>query len=57
MTRSDAIKHFGSKANLARALGITYAAVHQWGEEIPLLRQYQIQTITRGALKAPRNAA
>ena len=51
MTRSQAIKFFGGKAEIARALDISYAAVQQWGEEIPLLRQHQLEKISNGALK------
>lgn len=39
MNRADAINHFKGIAHLAKALGITYEAVRQWGEEIPELRQ------------------
>ncbi|SEG21243.1 Cro/CI family transcriptional regulator [Marinobacterium lutimaris] len=45
MTRSEAIEHFGGISELAKALGITYEAVRQWPEEIPLLRQYQLKEI------------
>ncbi|HCF5494928.1 TPA: Cro/Cl family transcriptional regulator [Pseudomonas aeruginosa] len=51
---AEAINHFGGKSKLAAALGISYAAVQQWGEEIPLLRQYEIEKLTRGALKVPK---
>lgn len=58
MTKSQAIKHFGSVSALAKALGTTYEAVRQWEEEIPELRQYQIEVVSRGALKAaPKVAA
>ncbi|MEI0926444.1 Cro/CI family transcriptional regulator, partial [Pseudomonas aeruginosa] len=49
MTKTEAISHFGGKSKLAAALGISYAAVQQWGEEIPKLRQYEIERITKGA--------
>lgn len=42
---ADAIKYFGSRANLARALGISRAAVSYWGEQVPALRAYQIREI------------
>lgn len=51
MTKSQAIKHFGSITALAKALGVTYEAVRQWAD-VPELRQYQIERITKGALKA-----
>ena len=51
MTKQHAIDYYGSQAALARALGIHRAAVHAW-EEIPLGRQYQIEVLTGGELKA-----
>lgn len=51
MTKKQAIEAFGSVKALADALGITEAAVSQWGDTIPELRRYQIQIIMqeRGA--------
>lgn len=51
MTKTQAIQHFGSVSALAKALNVTYEAVRQWGG-VPELRQYQIERITQGALKA-----
>ncbi len=56
MTKSQAIKHFGSITALAKALGVTYEAVRQWAD-VPELRQYQIERITKGALKAGKAGA
>lgn len=52
MTTKEASTHYGSQLALARALGIWPTAVSQWGESPPQLRQYQIQCITEGKLKA-----
>lgn len=52
MTTQEAISHYGSKAEIARALGIKKASVSGWGDEPPLGRQYQIQALTKGKLKA-----
>lgn len=52
MNMNEAIKHFGSKTKLAAALGINPSAVTQWGETVPESRQYQIQVMTKGKLKA-----
>lgn len=52
MTKSEVIKHFGSAANVARALNLSRAAVSSWSNEIPLLRQMQIEKLTDGKLKA-----
>ncbi|WP_085614961.1 MULTISPECIES: Cro/CI family transcriptional regulator [unclassified Pseudomonas] len=56
MTKSQAIKYFGSISALAKALGVTYEAVRQWGD-VPELRQYQIERLTKGALKAGKTDA
>jgi DNA-binding transcriptional regulator YdaS (Cro superfamily) len=54
MRTEDAIKHFGSAAALARALGISRQSVHDWGACVPEGRAYQIEVLTSGALKAQR---
>lgn len=51
MNTDQAVAHFGSKKKLADALGISPGAVTLWKNVIPHLRQYQIQTVTGGALK------
>ena len=51
MLKKDAIEHFKTQDNIADALKISAAAVSRWGEVVPLLRAYQLQGITRGALK------
>lgn len=52
MTKSEAIKHFGSIQAVADALGITHGAVWQWPEKLPIDRQAQIEILTGGALLA-----
>ena len=55
MKTADAIAVFGNASALAKALGINRAAVPQWGETVPPLRQLQIQQLTLGKLKAADN--
>lgn len=52
LTKSDVIEFFGSASALASKLGITKQAVSLWGEAIPEGRAWQIESITRGKLKA-----
>lgn len=52
MKLSEAVAHFGTEAELARKLGIKPQAVYQWGDKVPMRRQYQIQLMTKGKLKA-----
>jgi DNA-binding transcriptional regulator YdaS (Cro superfamily) len=47
----DVIDHFGSVGAVADALKINGSAVSQWGEEIPIRRAYELERITKGALK------
>lgn len=54
MRTKTAIKHFGSAAELARRLGINRQSVHDWGDEVPLGRQFQLEILTNGALRAKR---
>lgn len=52
MKKSDAIEYFGSQSALARALGIKPPSIADWGDEVPDLRQLQLEAITHGQLKA-----
>ncbi|MCA3065447.1 MAG: helix-turn-helix domain-containing protein [Rhodocyclaceae bacterium] len=54
MKTNDAISHFGTKAALADALGIKPPSIYDWGDEVPIGRQFQLELITEGALKATR---
>lgn len=56
MTKADAVRHFGGMTELAAALGVSYQAVFQW-DVIPMRRQYEIERITKGVLKADAPAA
>ncbi len=52
MQTRKAIEHFGSTRKLAEALGITPQAINQWGDAVPMLRQYELERVTAGKLKA-----
>lgn len=52
MTVDEAIAYFGSPTRVCRALGIRRAAIGNWCGQVPLLRQYQLERLTDGALKA-----
>lgn len=45
MKTADVIAKAGTASDLARVLGITPAAVSQWGETVPLLREYQLREL------------
>lgn len=57
MKLSEAVAHFGTEAEMARKLGIKPQAVYQWNGKVPMARQYQIQLMTKGKLKADPEAA
>lgn len=52
MKTQEAIAYAGSSAALAELIGVTPAAITQWGEYPPDARQLQIEKLTRKALKA-----
>lgn len=45
MKVEEVVAHFGSKRALAEALGISQAAIAQWKNDVPHLRQYQIREL------------
>lgn len=52
MRKQDVIHHFGSVSAVASALGITSQAVSMWPDTVPQMRQYEIERLTHGRLKA-----
>lgn len=51
MLKSEAIKFYGTRANVARAAGVDPSAVSQWGELVPEGRATRLQTASGGVLK------
>lgn len=52
MQKADAIRHFGSVAKVAKAVGLkTRQAVYMWPEEVPDLYQYKLHHLSKGKLK------
>ena len=54
MTKQQVIEHYGSMYATAKALGISHQAVQKWGEYPPAMRQFQLEIMTDGKLKATR---
>jgi len=45
MEKSTAIRLAGSQTKLAAILGISQAAIAQWGNDVPVMRIYQLKTL------------
>ncbi|CAB4121656.1 DNA-binding transcriptional regulator Cro [uncultured Caudovirales phage] len=45
MEKSTAIRLAGSQTKLAAILGINQSAVAQWGNDVPIMRIYQLKTL------------
>jgi DNA-binding transcriptional regulator YdaS (Cro superfamily) len=54
VTYDQVIRHYGTPAKVAAALGIKAPSVHGWRSGVPALRQYQIELATKGKLRAKR---
>jgi DNA-binding transcriptional regulator YiaG len=54
MNIQDLIDHFGSQAAIAKALGTSAQVVSAWKvkNRVPIGRQYEIQLLTAGKLRA-----
>ena len=52
MTTDKAIAHFGSRKKMADFFDIWPHATYRWGEFPPKLRQFEIERLTGGELKA-----
>jgi DNA-binding transcriptional regulator YdaS (Cro superfamily) len=51
MLLSTALQYYKNKAAIARALGISRAAISQWGDVVPESSAYKLQVLNRGKLK------
>lgn len=50
MKTAIVIEYFGTRAEIARALRISRAAVCQWGELVPLSSAARLEKLTEGKL-------
>ena len=58
MKPQDLLKHYGTQAKIARAFGVTDAAVLKWlrSGELPALRVYQAREMLKTAQKRQAKA-
>jgi transcriptional repressor of cell division inhibition gene dicB len=52
MTTDEAIAYFGDRKQMAQALGIGLHGTYRWGDHPPKLRQFEIERLSDGELKA-----
>jgi hypothetical protein len=45
MEKQKAIKLAGSQSKLAEVLGVSQAAISQWGQDVPMMRIYQLKSL------------
>lgn len=57
MTTEEAIHHYGSVKALADELDVWPHSIYKWGHQPPESRQYQIEVLSEGKLKADRSKA
>lgn len=56
MTTQEALDYYDNNPmRMAQALGVWVSAIYQWGEYPPIGRQFQLEVLTEGKLKAERN--
>lgn len=51
MRKKDVIEHYGTEAEVARALEISRQAVNNWPDIVPEPTAYKIQVLTNNKLK------
>ena len=57
MEKSTAIRLAGNQTKLAAILGISQAAIAQWGNDVPVMRIYQLKTMRPEWFKNEKNAS
>jgi transcriptional repressor of cell division inhibition gene dicB len=50
MTTEQAIAFFGDRKKMAKALDIGLHGTYRWGDHPPMLRQFQMERLSDGAL-------
>lgn len=55
MRKETAIAHFGTEADLARALRISRQAVNKWPDVVPEGVAYKLQILTGGKLQVDQS--
>jgi len=55
MEKSKAIRLAGSQSKLADILGIKQPAIAQWGEDVPVMRIYQLKALRPKWFKSEKN--
>jgi DNA-binding transcriptional regulator YdaS (Cro superfamily) len=56
MRTEDVLARFGSQKAAADAIGITRAAISQWGPVVPFISALRLEAMTDGELKLEHDA-
>jgi transcriptional repressor of cell division inhibition gene dicB len=56
MLKEDAIRFYGSAANLAKALDVNRSVVTRWPKRLPIFRAHQLERLSKGKLRVSLNA-
>jgi transcriptional repressor of cell division inhibition gene dicB len=56
MRTEDVLAHYGSQTAAAQVLGITRAAVGQWGDVVPFISALRLESLTGGKLQLNHEA-
>lgn len=51
MKKQDVVEFFGGPTATGRALGLTHAAVCNWGDEVPATRQRHVELVMQMEIK------
>ena len=52
MNVDEAISYFGDRKKMAENLGVSLYVTYRWDKKLPMLRQFQIERMSDGKLKA-----
>jgi transcriptional repressor of cell division inhibition gene dicB len=55
MTLQDALRHFKTRSQIARVLGIERQAITRWKDGIPVRRQFELEILSKGKLKRAKS--
>lgn len=55
MLKADVLNHYRTQVAIAKAAGITQAAVSKWPDVVPEGSAYKLESVSSGALKVDKS--